>query len=252
MKVFIVDDEKRGVTVLKNLLENYFPQLLVVGVANNVQDAIIKINESKPDLLLLDISMPDKSGFDLLMEITPITFEVIFITAHSEYAIKAFSYSAVDYLLKPVDEDLFIKAVEKAINRFTQKENPSNIETLLQNIKLGTNQQSLKLCVSSLKGFQVIALADILYLAAENCYTIFHLVNGNKITASKTIAEFEEMLEAASFFRIHKSFMININYLEEYIRGDGGSVIMHGGIEVEVSRRRKEAFVNRIKTIFKL
>lgn len=250
IKTILVDDELRGLSSLKKLVELNCPELEVVAECRDAPQAVQSILMLRPQLVFLDISMPGKNGFDLLNELRDIHFEIIFVTAHNQYSLQAFRYSAVDYLLKPVDEVLLTHAVQRAAGRINTQNNSGNIDTFLYNMRHKPSE--MKLCVTSLKGFQVILLSEIIYCEAESSYTIFHMINGTTIVASKSIIDYELLLEDNFFCRIHKSFLINLAHIKEYIRGEGGSVIMTNGKEVEVSRRRKDAFLSRVKGFFKI
>lgn len=195
--------------------------------------------------------MPGKNGIDLLREFDPITFEVIFITAYSDYLLQAFHFSAVDYLLKPIDEELLVQAVKRAGQRIELKSGNRTIETLLHNLQLPRQPLRMKLCIPSIKGFQVVELSDILYCEANSSYTNFHFVNRHLICASKPLHEYESLLADSHFIRIHKSYLVNIEYIREYVRGDGGSVILTNGQEIEVSRSKKEVLIARMKEHYK-
>jgi len=195
--------------------------------------------------------MPDKNGFDLLNELSPVKFEIIFVTAHNEYTIQAFKYSAVDYLLKPVEEDLLIEAVRRATQRIADRASANQVETFLYNLRKLRTPAEMKLCIPDMKGFRVVELADIIYCESESSYTIFHLQNGQTITASKSIMEYELLLEHSGFCRVHKSFLVNLQHIREYVRGEGGSVMLTNGKTIEVSRRKKEVFLTKMKERFK-
>ncbi|HTI92820.1 MAG TPA: response regulator [Puia sp.] len=250
IKTILVDDELRGLSSLKKLVELNCPELQVIAECRNAPQAAQAILMLKPQLVFLDISMPGKNGFDLLNELRDIHFEVIFVTAHNQYSLQAFRYSAVDYLLKPVDENLLIHAVQRAASRIDTHNVSVNIDTCLYNLRHQPSE--MKLCVTSLKGFQVIHLSDIIYCEAESSYTIFHMVNGTNIVASKSIIDYELLLEDNFFCRVHKSYLINLAHMKEYMRGEGGRVILTNGKEVEVSRRRKDDFLARVKGFFKI
>ncbi|HEY4290014.1 MAG TPA: response regulator [Puia sp.] len=250
IKTILVDDELRGLSSLKKLVELNCPQLQVIAECRDAPQAVQAIRTLRPLLVFLDISMPGKNGFDLLNELRDIHFEIIFVTAHNQYSLQAFRYSAVDYLLKPVDEILLTHAVQRAAGRINAQNISGNIDTFLYNLQHKPDE--MKLCVTSLKGFQVIRVSDIVYCEAESSYTIFHMINGTNFVASKSIIDYELLLEDNFFCRIHKSYLINLAHIKEYIRGEGGTVILTNGREVEVSRRRKEMFLSRIRGFFKI
>lgn len=251
IKTVLIDDELRLLRSLKLMLEECAPQIEVLACCSNSTDAIEKLKSIQPDLVFMDIAMPGMNAFELLQEVKDIPFQIIFVTGHSEYSIRAFKYSAVGYLLKPVDEDELMEAVHKAIKSITDKNLHNNLAALLHNIKPETLPHELKLSLSTLYGFQVVSVSDIIYCAADNTYTNFHLKDSQKICVSKPLIEFEMLLENNDFIRIHKSFLINLNHIKEYRRGDGGVVVMSNKDEIEVSRRKKELFLEKAKAIFK-
>lgn len=246
-----MDDEPRGLSTLKTLLLEYCPEVKIVAECTEADMAKEKIELLEPQLAFLDISLPGKNSFELLSELDKIDFEIIFVTAHNEYTLQAFHYSAIDYLMKPIDEDLLAEAVKRAVKRITLNQANSNIETLLHNLNKTQSPQEMKLCIPSLKGFQVVDLKDILYCEASSSYTNFHFTNRQIICTAKPIHEYEELLADAGFVRIHKSFLINLLHVKEYLRGEGGAVILSSGEEVEVSRRKKDGFLNRMKEYYK-
>ena len=246
IKTILVDDEPRGLTSLKKLLQLNCPEADVIACCNSAEEAKEKIEQLHPHLIFLDIAMPGKTGFDLLKEFDHINFEIIFVTAHNTYMVQAFHFSAVDYLLKPVDDELLIEAVKRASKRVEQKNSAQPVETLLHNMGQKGSLQKLKLCIPSLKGFQVVDIPDIMYCEASGNYTNFHFTGHPVICASKPINEYEELLQDSNFVRIHKSFVVNLEHVKEYIRGEGGSVLLTNGQEVEVSKRNKEAFLKQL------
>jgi two-component system LytT family response regulator len=251
IKTILVDDEPRGINTLKKILELNCPEVSIIAACNDADSAREKIESLLPDLVLMDISMPGKSSFDMLAEIKAINFQIIFVTAHNEYSIQAFKYSAVDYLLKPVHEDDLKNAVSRAAKKIEEGAFNKNIETLLYNVQQQSRKNDIKVCIPTLKGFQVLLLDEVIYCESESSYTVFYLSNGQKITASKSIFEYEAMLENNDFIRIHRSFLININHVKIYQRGEGGTVILTNGKEVDVSRRKKDSFIALMKERFK-
>jgi two-component system LytT family response regulator len=251
IKTILVDDEPRGLASLQKLLALNCPQVNVIDSCGNAEEAKEKITVLHPQLVFLDIAMPEKNGFDFLRDLAEINFEIIFVTAHNNYMMQAFRFSAVDYLLKPVDDELLIEAVKRAGKRITEKTNSGQIETLMYNMQQKSGSQKMKLCIPSLKGFQVIEIKDIIYCEASSNYTNFHFANGPLICSSKPIHEYEELLQDCNFIRIHKSFMVNPEHIKEYIRGEGGIVIMSNGHQVEVSRRKKDLLMTKMKEYYK-
>ena len=250
MKAILVDDEPDGIRTLKKMLESHCPNVEVAATCSNAVVAKQELERVRPDVVFLDIQMPGKSGLDLLTEMPEKEFEVIFVTAHNEYMLQALQYSAADYLLKPVDEDRLIEAVQRVETRI-QAEKKEWTETLMHNLNKAGSPSEMKLCLPTLKGFIVVKLDDIIYCEAERSYTIFHLDGKRTVTVSKSLIEYDNLLHETQFFRIHKSFLVNLNHIKEYQRGEGGLVIMNDNAEIEVSRRKKEFFLNRMKELYK-
>jgi two-component system LytT family response regulator len=251
LRSILVDDEPRGLNSMEKLIEINCPDVNVVASCNNVDMAIEKINQLDPDLIFLDIAMPVKNGFDLLNEIKEPRFEVIFITAYNQFMVEAFHFSAIDYLVKPVDDELLVNAVNRARKRIAEKAGSKNIETLLYNLQQKKSPTNMKLCLPSVKGFQVAELNDILYAESLGNYTNFHFTNQHPICTSKPIHEYEELLADAGFVRIHKSCIVNLLHVKEYLKGDGGTVKLSNGHEVEVARRKKDIFISKMKQFYK-
>ncbi len=251
IRTILVDDEPRGLASLQKLLQINCPEVEVTTGCNSAEEAKNAIIEFRPGLVFLDIAMPGKTGLELLRDLAEINFEIIFVTAHNNYMKEAFHFSAVDYILKPVDEELLVEAVKRAARRIEEKTSGQPIETFLYNTRHKKGSQKMKLCIPSLKGFQVIEIQDIIYCEASSNYTNFHFQNRPSICASKPIHEYEELLADSNFIRIHKSFVVNLEHIKEYIRGEGGSVILSNGHEVEVSRRKKDQLMTRMKEYYK-
>ena len=251
LKTIIIDDEPRGITSMQRLLQINCPDVSLIGSFTDADEAIRMIKSMEPDLIFLDIAMPVKNGFDLLKELKGFHFEVIFVTAHNQFMIEAFHFSAIDYLLKPVEDNLLVDAVERAKNRITEKSGSKNVETFLHNLKQKQSPQKMRLCIPSLKGFQVIELDDILYAESSGNYTNLYFANKQMVCTSKPMHEYEKLLEDAGFVRIHKSILVNLLHVKEYLRGEGGSVILSNGHEVEVARRKKDLLIAKMKEYYK-
>ena len=248
----LVDDEITGLNTLRYLLENNCPPIEILETCQDPQQVKTSISRRKPDLELMDMARRGKSGLEDIRELPSIDFEIIFVTAHIEYTIQAFKFSAVDYLLKPVDELSLIDAVSRAEAKIKAGQLNKNLETLIYNLHQQKKTNDLKICIPSIKGFQIIQIGDIICCEAENSYTTFHLVNQQKIVASKTLLEYEMLLEEQQFIRVHKSFLVNLQHVKEYKHGDGGKILLSNGLEIEVSRRKKEVFLSQMKGIYKL
>jgi two-component system LytT family response regulator len=251
VRTILVDDERSGLNTLRKLLQVYCPELKIVAECEDADTAREKIELLDPQLVFLDVSLPGKSSFDLLAELRNINFEIIFVTAHHEYALRAFRYSAVDYLVKPVDEDILAESVKRALKRINTVTAHDNILTLVDNVQNREVRREMKLCIPSLNGFRVVEMKDILYCEASGSYTNFILSENNIICSAKPIYEYDELLSDAGFVRIHKSYLVNLLHVKEYIRGEGGSVILSGNKEVVVSRRKKEYFLDRMNQFYK-
>ncbi len=251
MKAILVDDEMDGLRTLQRMLEKHCPQVQVAGTATNAAVAKERINGLQPDLVFLDIQMPGKSGLDLLSDLDTSSFEVIFVTAFNDYVLQALQFSAVDYLLKPVDEDRLIEAVQRAEKRIQEEKKGAQSDTLLHNLEKAGTPADMRLCLPTLKGFIIVKLSEIIYGEADRSYTLFHIEGGKTVLVSKALIEYEELLRGTTFLRVHKSFLINLLHVREYQRGEGGSVIMSNKAEIEISRRKKEAFLDEIRRVFK-
>jgi len=251
MRAILVDDEPDGIRTLKKLLELNCPEVEVVATCSSAADAISKLEEVKPELVFLDVRMPGGSGIDMLAELSEIDFEVIFVTAHDEYMLQALQFSAVDYLMKPVDEDRLKEAVQRVEERLKGKRNSRQGETLLHNINKVGYPLEMRLCLPTQKGFTIVKLEEIIYCEAQRSYTIFRLVNNKSIIISKPLFDYDKLLADTIFLRVHKSFLINLMHIKEYMRGEGGTVVMSDGMEVEISRRKKEQFLVKVKEFFK-
>jgi len=251
MQAILVDDEPDGIRTLQKMLQLHCPQVQVIATCSNAADAKQKILQLSPDVVFLDIQMPGKNGLDLLTELSEKHFEIIFVTAHNEYMLQALQYSAADYLLKPVDEDRLVDAVQRVEKRIAVGKEEERTKALLHNLGKAGNPAEMRLCLPTMKGFMVLKLDEIIYCEAERSYTIFHLVDNRTVTVSKPLLEYDQVLQDTSFLRIHKSFLINMHHVKEYQRGEGGLVIMSNNHEIEVSRRKKDMFLMKIKEEFK-
>ena len=241
----IVDDEPYSCETLATLLERYCPDVKVLDICYSAASALKSINEQKPQLLFLDIEMPHMNGFELLEKLPDIDFELVFTTSYDQYAIKAFRFSALDYLLKPIDQDDLRKAVQKAVTS-TDHVSPQQIKVLLQKI----NHPSLvvnKLAIPTLEGLQMILIESIIHCEADRNYTIINIKGKQKIVASRTLKEIEELLDDYPFIRVHHSHIVNLNEVEKYVKGEGGYLMMSNGTSIDVSRSRKEFLLKKLQ-----
>lgn len=242
MKTLIVDDEPKARKNLQSLLTEYCPNVEVINAVGTVDDAVEIIEQTNIDLLFLDIEMDGETGFDLLERFEDIDFTIIFITAHDEYALRAFKFSALDYILKPVDIDDLKAAIDKVDSRQHIASNKAQLDYLMSQLK--TDRLPPKLIVHTSESLVFIDFTDILRCESDEGYTTVHLVNGKPIVSSKNIKYFEDLLETRNFFRIHRSHLINLSMVKEYIKNDGGYVIMKDNTTLPVSRRKRQEFLD--------
>lgn len=242
IRAIIVDDELKGRNLLNELIKNRFPEIDIIALAKNADEGIQFISKNNPDVVFLDINMPGKSGFDMLQEIQPVHFEIIFITAYDKYAIRAFRYHAFDYLLKPIDTDELSICIERLKEKKLQLDFRERLESLMTQIRQ-PQQIPDRITINSLDGITVIPVTDIVYLEAAGTYTLFYMKNKEKIVSSLNLKEYEDLLADHHFFRIHNSFLINLAEVKKYIKTDGGSVLMTNENEVSISKRRRDEFL---------
>lgn len=244
LRCIIVDDEIKSRESLKQMLLLYCQEVEVCALCQSVEEGLEAIDTYKPDIVFLDVQMKQETGFDLLAKVGNIDFEIIFTTAHSEYAIKAIRFSAIDYLLKPID----ITDLQNAVGKVKKKQNGNmtdRLQQLLQNLK-GVSSDNHKLALPTSEGLTFIKVLDILYCKASGNYTEIFMKDGKKHLVSRQLKEYDDLLSEHNFFRIHHSSLINLNYVQNYIKGDGGYVVMSDNASLDVSRRKKEVFLERI------
>ncbi len=246
IRCVIVDDESKAREILVEMLKLYCNTVEVVGQAHNVNSGYEIIRQLNPDLVLLDIKMPDGSGFDLLHKFEKIDFKVIFITAHEEYAIKAFRFSALDYILKPIDPSDLISAVEKVSGIDNINDINEQFKTLKENFYNGTNSQEKRIVLKTTENIYVISIKDVIRCQSEKNYTYFYFNNRERIIVSKTLKDFDEILTDFGFMRIHRSHLINLSYIDRFDKSEGGFLIMKDGSKVDVSHRKKEKLLSYI------
>jgi len=240
----IVDDEPKSRESLKILLEDFCQNVVVKALCQDVAEAVDAIQMHKPDVVFLDIHLQRETGFDLLTRLNDVNFEVIFTTAYSEYAIKAFKFSAIDYLLKPIDIEELKRALAKVEKRMSDTIS-DRLKQLIQNLK-APSTENYKLALPTSDGLVFVKVNDILYCEASSNYTLIFTFDGKKHVVSRTLKEYEDMLSEHNFFRIHNSYLINLNAIKKYVRGEGGYVVMANDQSLDVSKRKKEAFLLKI------
>lgn len=245
IKAIIVDDEPNCCEILATLLERYCPQVKVADICYSGKTALTAIIETNPDIVFLDIEMPHMNGFELLEKLQSVNFKLIFTTSYDQYAIKAIRFSALDYLLKPIDREELQNAVKKAMLSIDQPI-PQQFEVLMQKInKTGNGGQ--KIALPTMEGLLMIAIDSIISCASERNYSILYLKEKKKIVISRPLKEMEELLEDHSFLRVHHSYMVNLKEISKYIRGEGGYLIMSDGSNVDISRSKKEILMLKLQ-----
>ena len=244
IQAIIVDDERHSCDALKMLLDKCCQQVAVVAICHSGTDAVDKINELKPGLVFLDIEMPGMNGFEVLEKFPEINFEVIFTTSYDKYAITAFKFSALDYLLKPVDRE----ELEKAVKKVERKMNPAisqQLEILMQKI----NQPFVpvqRIALPTMQGLEFVPVESITRCDSSNNYTEFFLAGNKRLLVSRTLKEVEDLLADYGFLRVHHSHIVNLNAITRYIKGEGGYLVMADGSSVDVSRSRKELLLQKM------
>ena len=240
----IVDDELKSRESLKILIEDFCEGVTVAALCQNIAESLEAIGKHQPDVVFLDIQLQRETGFDLLNQVKSVDFEVIFTTAFSEYAIKAFKYSAIDYLLKPID----IEELKQSLSKVDKRKGHAvseRLQQLLHNLRSGASD-NYKLALPTADGLVFVKVSEILYCQASSNYTEIILTENRKYIVSRTLKEYEDMLEEQNFYRIHHSYLINLNEIKKYVRGEGGYVIMNNDKSLDVSKRKKEGFLSRI------
>jgi len=245
IRALVIDDEKTSRETIKGLLKKYTKEILVVGEADGFINGINKINSLLPDVIFLDIQMPDGSGFKLLEEVGEINFEVIFTTAYDQFAIKAIKYSALDYLLKPINPEELAVALEKLVLKLKRGVDNTGVNFLLDTIKSPTSTPK-RIVLSDVDGFQIVEVDNIIRCEADGCYTKFHLVDKSIILISKTLREYEEILAEFNFIRSHKSHLINLKHVKGIIKTDGPIIEMSDGSQIPVARRKKDQILEML------
>ena len=241
----IVDDEPFCCEALATLLERYCPEVKVLDICYSADSALRSLEEKKPDILFLDIEMPYMTGFELLEKLGAIDFKLIFTTSYDQYAIKAIRFSALDYLLKPIDREELQRSVQKVFSQLSHPL-PQQIEILFQKLNHPT-LRILKVAIPTMEGLQMISIDSIIICRADSNYTILLLKNKEKIIASRTLKEIEEILDDYSFTRVHHSSLVNLNEVEKYMKGEGGYLLMSDGTAVDVSRSHKEMLLKKLQ-----
>lgn len=242
LRAVIIEDQPEIRNANKFLLTSNFPDIEIVGEADNVEDGINVLKNEKPDLVLLDVEIKGGTGFHILQKVRPYNFMVIFITAFDTFAIKAIKFSALDYILKPINETEFVQAIEEAIATYERRNVEIQVENLLDQVN--QNNVNKKIILRTQESIFLIDIQDIMYCESDNSYTTFYLVDGRKIVVSKGIKEYEQMLSVYHFFRSHQRYLVNLNHMIRFDKADGGAIILRSEDSIPVSTRRKQALLD--------
>jgi len=244
LNAIIVDDEVHSCKTLEALLKRDCPHVNVVALCSNGEDAIRVIKVSNPDLVFLDVEMPRMNGFEMLEKLEQINFHLIFVTSYDAYALKAIRFSAIDYLLKPINRDELKAAVEKVFSRM-QAPLPEQLKIVLEKMQHSVGSIN-RIAFPTIEGLQMLAIESIISGEADDNYTTLHLKGNKKIVVSSTLKVIEELLEDHSFIRIHRSYLVNVKEIEKYMKADGGYVVMSDGSQIYVSRNKKEELIKML------
>jgi len=248
MRTVVIDDEPNARQLVKNILSQFCKSIEVIGEAENVADGVKLINEMSPDLVLLDIRMPDGTGFNVLKKVNKLNFHFIFITAHEEYAIQAIKQSALDYIVKPINTNELVAAIDKAIlTKPKENELATSIEALAYN--QSNIDAEKRLVLNTHDSIYMVKVKDIISCKADKNYTEVNIQNQKKLVISRTLKDIEEMLEGFGFFRSHQSYLINLKYISYYEKGLGGTIVMQDTSRIPVSSRKKDSFLQLMSNL---
>lgn len=247
ISTIIVDDEQHCIDRLESMVQQYHSEKLqIIATCSSVEEGIVAMRKFKPQLLFLDVQIHEQTGFDLLMAVERTGFSIIFTTAYEKFAVQAFKFSALDYLLKPISKEDLSQAVEKVVEKATQQSTVAKLDSLLHNLRQ-VQGASRKICVPVESGISFLDTSEIIRCESDVNYTTFHLKDNKKLVVAKTLKEFEELLSDHLFFRVHNSHLINMHYIKSYNKGKGGFVTMVDQSQVEVSTRRKDDFLKAMQ-----
>ena len=245
IKALIIDDEKHCSDSLEWQLKQYCPEIELAGVCNTADKGLLQIERIQPQLIFLDVEMPPKDGFEMLEELKTINFDIIFTTAFNQYAIRAIKFGALDYLIKPVDKDELREAVDKHLQNH-QKDSFKQLTALLSHIRKSNDLSFQKIALPTMHGYELVPLNNIMVCESNNNYTNVRLNNGQNILISKTLKQIGDMLDMHPFFRVHNSFLVNLQYAIRYVKGEGGYLVLNNDMNVPVARSKKEELLKLI------
>ena len=249
IKAIIIDDEQHCIDRLQKLMQQHCSsEVQVMGSFSSFEQGLKAIRSLEPSLVFLDVELQDRKAFELLQQLGKINFGIIFTTAHQQYAVQAFKFSALDYLLKPIDPDDLIRAVLKVTDKYSKEEMSSKLDALFHNLK-SIQGVTKKISVPTINGFSLIDVSDIIRCQSDVNYTTIFLKDKQKIIVARTLKEFEELLSNYNFYRVHNSHLVNLHYIKNYNKGKGGFISMTDNSTVEVSTRRKDEFLKRLSSL---
>ena len=246
LRSLIIEDELKSTNVLKSLLQEFCPEVNNCGEAITIKNAVPLIEQLHPDVVFLDIELPNENGFKLLDYFPSPSFDIVFTTAYDQYAIRAFRLAAVDYLLKPIGISQLKEAVSKVIKKRSQLRDMETYSILKDNI---INKKPVKIALPTKNGFSFVKLDDIMYCQANRSYTFFYLVEGKKIIISKPLKWFEQSLDNLNFFRVNRSYLINLDYIQSYSRANGGEVTLESGVNLIISENKRDDFFQKLASL---
>ncbi len=244
LKAIIVDDEPYCCEILAAMLESDFPEVDIVAICKNGTEALSAVRQYSPDLVFLDVEMPKMNGFEMLEQLPSINFHLIFTTSYDQYALKAIRFSAIDYLLKPIDREELKKAVQKVKERI-HVPIPQQLEILMQKLRHPSSPVT-KIALPTMEGLQMIPVDSIISCESDDNYTTLQLKSKKKMLVTRSLKEMEEILEQHSFIRVHRFYIVNLNEIEKYIKGEGGYLVMSDGTSIDVARNKKEILLKKL------
>lgn len=246
LRAIIIEDEQHSRETLLLFLNKYIPDVKVEGTAESVSKGIELVRKHKPDILFLDIEIKEGTSFDILQQLEDVSFEIIFTTAFEHYAIKAIKFSSIDYLLKPIDLDELLEAIEKVKAKRTHLNSSKQVDLLLQSLQSVNSPKNI--CLSTSEGFEFVEISNILYCEASGSYTKFFLNDNQTLLVSKNLKEYENLLSNTNFMRVHNSFLINLKHVNKYVKSDGGYILMDNDKVVSISPKKKDEFIERMSS----
>ena len=248
-RAVIIEDDPLQMLIISDLISDSFPQIEIVGKGGLSSEGVMMIRSLKPDLVFLDLDLPDKTGFEMLNELQEIHFDVIFVTAHEKYALEAHQYDSLGYLIKPVTKQKLTASLKRIKEQGIQKDLGTQFQHLLQSVR-NSVELPQKIAVPTLKEIHYIHIQDIIRFEADGNYTTLFQMNGQTITASRQIGEYETKLVGQGFFRVHDKHLINLRLVKSFIKGESGNAVMEDNSHIPVSRRKKEEFLRSLEARF--